>query len=200
MCAAEPANPWDEYADGWDDDLGARAYASAAYGSLVDICGERGLSLTGATVCDFGCGTGLLTERLAAVVRSIDAVDTSAAMLAVLSAKIEMHGMTNVYPSMVPPASLATHDIVVCSSVLGFVDDYAATVHGLVRLLRPPGLFVQWDWERDEDATEPHGLGRAEVNDALTGAGLDAVEVDTAFEVAVEGETMRPLMGIGQKR
>ena len=198
MCEGDSADPWDSYAARWDD-TATRAYAAAAYDSLVDATTRRGLSLAGATVCDFGCGTGLLTERLADVVGWVDAVDTSAAMLEQLTAKIERRGLTNVRATTTLPRSHGTFDLVVCSSVLGFVDDYAATVHQLGELLGPGGLFVQWDWERRDDDPEPHGLGRDEIRIALTAAGLDRVEVDTALEVVVDGMAMRPLMGVGQK-
>jgi len=192
-------DPWAEYAAGWDDDEAARAYASAAFESLIVALAAHDVDLQGLTVCDFGCGTGLLTERLAATARSVDAVDTSPAMLARLAAKVDRGAMVNVHPSSALPTSTESHDLVVCSSVLGFVDDHPGTVRSLARLLRPSGLLMQWDWEADPTDDDPHGLTRAEIREALTDAGLTAVEVDVAFEVSVEGETMRPLMGIGRR-
>lgn len=199
MAPSSPTDPWDEYAEGWDDDAAARAYAAGVHESLLDALSSRGLSVTEATVCDFGCGTGLLAERLADRAQSIDAVDTSPAMLARLTTKLAERGLTNVQPSKNLPASVGSHDLVVCSSVLGFVDDYPGTVVRLARLLRPTGLFVQWDWERDGDDPEAHGLSRAEIEGGLVAAGLTSVEVDTAFEIPVGDETMRPLMGVAQK-
>ena len=192
-------DPWDEYAGGWDDEVAVQAYAAAAHDSLLDALDRRGLALASASVCDFGCGTGLLTTRLAEKAASIDAVDTSPAMLARLDAKVEQQGLANVHTAATLPDAPGTHDLVVCSSVLGFVDDLTATVERLVRLLRPGGLLVQWDWERDLADPDSPGLTRDEVRDALTAAGLTAVEVDTGFEVSVEDDTMRPLMAVGQR-
>ena len=73
---SEP-NPWDEYAADWDDDPDVRAYAAAAFQSLIDVLDSQGAHLEGAVVCDFGCGSGLLTEHLAGPARRVDAVDTS---------------------------------------------------------------------------------------------------------------------------
>lgn len=188
---------WDDYADGWDRDEGARAYAGGAFSSLGEALAGRGLRLTGATVIDFGCGTGLLTERLVAAGASVRAVDSSAAMLAVLDEKITARGWTNVETSPVIPTGPGTHDLIVCSSVCSFLDDYPGTVAQLVALLRPGGLFVQWDWERDGE--DGHGLTRTEVTDALAGAGLVDVLVDVGFVVSFGEETMSPLMGLGQK-
>lgn len=195
----DESSPWDEYAAGWDDDLVARAYAAAAFESLIARLDDRRVSLEGAKVCDFGCGTGLLTERMVDAVQSIDAVDTSTAMLAQLSAKIREHEWTNVQTSTTLPESNQAHSLVVCSSVLGFVDEYPGTVERLSALLAPSGMLVQWDWERDPADVDPHGLSRDEIHDAMIAAGLVDVCVDTAFEISVAGAVVRPLMGIGRK-
>lgn len=193
-------DPWDEYASEWDDDPAARAYAAAAFASLVDALEERGVALDGAVVCDFGCGTGLLTEQLADVVGSIVAVDTSARMLDVLADKIVEYGWRNVELRREVPVSRGSHDLVVCSSVCGFLDDYpGVAVRRLADLLRPGGVFVQWDWERDDARGDAHGLSRREVEQAIGSAGLVRVRVDTAFEVEIDGAVMRPLIGVGQK-
>ena len=190
---------WAEAAESWDDEDAVRAYAAAAFDSLLATLADRGLSLAGAAVCDFGCGTGLLTERIAGEADTVDAVDSSPAMLARLRAKVTRLGLANVRPAEAPPEGPATHDLVVCSSVLGFVDDYPGTVARLVGLLRPGGVFVQWDWEREDGAPAGDGLSRDDVRRALAAAGLADVSVDTGFEVAFEDVTMRPLLGVGTK-
>lgn len=143
---------------------------------------------------DFGCGTGLLTELLVDTVGPIAAVDTSPAMLAVLDRKIADRGWTTVTPGTVVPDS--TFDLIVCSSVCSFLDDYPGTVATLVARLRPGGVFAQWDWERVGD--DPHGLGRDEIRSALTRAGLEQIDVSTAFHVDIGEETMAPLVGHGR--
>lgn len=194
-----PASPWDEHASEWDDDRGARAYSAAAHQSLVTVLTNRGFALNGATICDFGCGTGLLTEQLADHAHRIDAVDTSSAMLAVLTRKIKQLRLANVHPATTLPTTTGAHDLVVCSSVLGFVPDYPGATQQLTALLRPEGLFVQWDWERDNTQPEPHGLSREEVTNSLAAAGLVSIEVGSAFEISVDDSIMRPLIGVGQK-
>lgn len=196
-----PRDPWDEYAAGWDDDPAARRYADEAHTSLTSLLTGLGKSVTGMTICDFGCGTGLLTERLVNAAEAIDAVDTSAAMLAVLTSKIEQRGWTNVRASLELPDSIGTYNLVVCSSVLGFVDDYPATVARLGELLKPSGLLVQWDWERDDTGADDdtHGLSRNEVRAALNSAGLNVLRVETAFEITFDQQTMAPLIGVGQR-
>ncbi len=190
---------WDAAADEWDGNVAVRAYADAAVGSLMSVADAAGVDITGATVCDFGCGTGLLTERLADRCERIDAVDTSQAMLAVLQAKIAWHRWRHVRTlDRLPPAT-QRYDAIVCSSVLSFVDDYSETVRALVDQLATGGLFVQWDWERDPGDNEAHGFTRMEIRRTLEGVGLEDVAVGTGFEVTVEGHPMRPLVGSGRR-
>jgi 2-polyprenyl-3-methyl-5-hydroxy-6-metoxy-1,4-benzoquinol methylase len=196
---SEAPTEWDQYAATWDQDEDARAYAEAAFGSLQGALSARGHSLRNDRVCDFGCGTGLLTERLAGTSKVIDAVDTSAAMLDVLRSKIERHGWTNIRPRTDLISLPGDYDMIVCSSVCAFLDDYPESVEQLTSRLRPGGVFIQWDWELDEDEPGGHGLSRDTVRRVLTSAGLTAVAVDAAFEVPMDGQTMKPLMGIGQR-
>ena len=198
---------WDSYADDWDEDKGARAYAQAAFQCLTRLCTERSVHLDGARACDFGCGTGLLTEKLAPVCASVIAVDTSHRMIDRLRHKRDRLGLTNVHTTTDAIEDAAQHnralfgtpfDLVVCSSVCVFLDDYAGTVSTLVRLLRPGGLFIQWDWELDPHADEPFGLTRKQVRATLSGSGLEAIQVTGAFEVQMGEKTVRPLVGVGQ--
>lgn len=188
---------WDDWADGWDDDPGARAYSRAAHGSLLAELGRRGLQIDGSRVLDFGCGTGLLTEQLVEVVASVDAVDLSPGMLAVLNQKIATNGWTNVATSLTVPADGESWDLIVCSSVCSFLEDYPATATELAEALTPGGLFVQWDWEASE--ADGHGLTRAEIQEALESAGLVDIEVRTAFSVVESEQRMEPLMGAGRR-
>lgn len=190
---------WDEAAAGWDDSNAVRAYASAAFDSLREVASSHGITLDGLDVCDFGCGTGLLTERLAPISRSVDAIDASPAMLAVLAVKIAANSWSHVATMSDLPDGNERYDLIVCSSVCAFVDDYPATVRRLVGLLRSGGLFIQWDWEFDPNDNEPFGLTRTQISDALTNAGLAAVSVEDGFSVEVDDETMRPVRGSGAR-
>ena len=195
---------WAEYASTWDTDPAARLYAGGAFGSLSDVLARAGTRLAGARVLDFGAGTGLLTERLVAEGAWVAAVDTSAAMIEVLQAKIADRGWAEVSAATELPDPSEQFDLVVCSSVCSFLDDYPEAARDLVARLQTGGLFVQWDWERPADETsegqEAHGLSRGEVDAALTAAGLVDVTVDTGFSVDFEGQTMAPLIGYGTRR
>ena len=189
---------WDDEAATWEN-VATRAYAEAAFDSLERLLLDHRTPLAGAYVCDFGCGTGLLTERLADHCSRIDAVDTSAAMIEVLKAKIARLHWSHVRPCTELPASPLQYDVIVCSSVCAFLDDYAGTVKRLALRLKPGGFFLQWDWELNPDDEEPMGLSRRGIRDCLQDAGLDVLSVDTAFTIVVDGQSMTPLLGAGKK-
>lgn len=192
---------WDEMAQGWDADPAVVAYSGGAWASL-----EQAVAMGEVTrALDFGCGTGLLTERLAARVGEVVAVDASARMIEVLEAK----GLPNVQARAATwtPTSLASEplasapfDLIVCSSVCAFLPDYPATLAMLAGLLAPGGHVVQWDWELDPQADEPFGLTAEAIEAALAAAGLEVVSVGVGFDVPFEGMNMRPLMGVGRAR
>lgn len=189
---------WDEYAGDWDADPGPRAYAAAAWDSLRAIAAGHRHQLGGAHVLDFGCGTGLLTEHLVAAGATIDALDTSTAMLAVVDRKIAERAWSGVRTLGELDAAAGPYDLVVASSVLAFVDDHPDTVRRLAQLLRDGGLLVHWDWERDvNDAADGVGFTSTEIGQALEAAGLVEIEVATAFELVVDDDVMRPLVGHG---
>ncbi len=187
---------WDDLADEWDNQPGVHDYAAAAFTSLQAIAARHDVSLTDARVCDFGCGTGLLTEKLVPLARSIVAVDNSPRMREVLDRKSARHGWENVATSVAVPAD-GRFDLVACSSALAFVPDYASMATTLVRHLDPGGLFVQWDWELEPGDAHGVGFTRQQITTTLNSAGLGDVVVDTAFEVRVDDMVMAPLVGSG---
>jgi len=194
----ESDNAWDSVAAEWDQEA-TQAYAAAAFGSLQAALERHTIALAGARVVDFGAGTGLLTEPLVSHGAEVLAVDTSQAMLDVVERKIDERNWTGVTTATEITDAIGPYDLIVCSSVCSFLDDYPAVAAQLVTLLRPGGLFIQWDWELDEGEPDGHGLTRNGIHDALRAAGLEQIIVDTAFSVAVGDETMRPIMGSGMR-
>jgi RimJ/RimL family protein N-acetyltransferase len=190
-------NEWDAHASGWDDDPAARAYATAAFESLERLLQREAVDLDGAVVLDFGCGTGLLTERLADAGATVHAVDTSTAMLDVLRSKHDLVASGRVVTDTDLPSPTTTFRVVVCSSVCAFLEDHPATVADLVGRLEPGGLFVQWDWERTPG--DEHGLTRDQIATALHACGLVDVEVSVGFDIEIGGHRMAPLMGEGRR-
>ena len=198
--ARRTADSWAEHAATWNQDPTVVAYAEAAWASLL-----ASVPLGPDTrALDFGCGTGLLTESLAPHVREMVAVDASPAMVKVLAGKDLSNvrfGVANWTPETIVEDELAADpfDLIVCSSVCAFLEDYPGAAMMLADRLAPNGYFVQWDWELDPTATEPFGLTMDGIRQALTSAGLQVVSVGIGFDVPIEDQHMRPLMGIGQR-
>ena len=76
------SDSWDEYAEEWDSNADVITYSQKAYDSLCETVNPEGLD-----VLDFGCGTGLLTEKLSPIVSKIVAIDSSEKMISILNKK-----------------------------------------------------------------------------------------------------------------
>jgi predicted TPR repeat methyltransferase len=191
------SNEWDEYAGDWDSNEDVLQYSENAYQSLRSL-----VSLDDWNVLDFGCGTGCLTEKIAKHADRVVALDTSSVMLAVLEEKC----LSNVFTVgeelsselLVSNSFLQSkYDLIVASSVCGFLPDYKGTLRLLKSLLAPGGWFIQWDWLATEGESD-HGLTKATMLGALVGAELESVAVSVSFSmVSTKGE-MEVLMGVGR--
>lgn len=172
-----------KYANAWDDDPDVIAYAERAFACLTDT-----IDLAGRRVFDFGCGTGLLTERLARHAALVVALDPAARMLEVLIGKA-LSNVTPVGGLLSPelvarePALAQPFDLITASSVLAFVPDYAETLGRLRGLLVPGGKLVQWDWLATPDAPD-FGFTEAGMDAALSAAGFAQIAITRPFSIS----------------
>ena len=69
--------------------------------TICNYIQEAGIMLNGQHILDVGCGTGAYTLRIAQKAQTVDAVDISPAMLAILNEDAQKIGLTNIttYPS-----------------------------------------------------------------------------------------------------
>lgn len=188
---------WADSAATWDENSAVQLYAEAANRSLAAVLQREGKSLAACDVLDFGCGTGLLTGLLVPHARSVVGLDSSPAMLERFRTKVEAAGWANVRVEAGPLPEADRFDLIVASSVLGFVPDLASTVALLASHLREGGLLVQWDWESKPGDSD--GVSREGMRAAYEAAGLDVRTIDVGFELDVEGYTMAPLIGVGRR-
>lgn len=184
-----------EHARLWDRDEQARDIAEEAMDSLVEHVDLRDPTWKRRRVLDVGCGTGLLTAHLAPHVREVVAVDVAPAMLEVLRTK-ELPNVEVRCADVDDARWIAGFDLVVASCVCATMPNYPATVRRLADALCPGGLFVQWDWLREED-DDGDGLTLDEVTTAFAGAGLSCVHVDHEFDALFDEDPL--LMGVGLK-
>jgi 2-polyprenyl-3-methyl-5-hydroxy-6-metoxy-1,4-benzoquinol methylase len=188
---------WGKQAKGWDSP-DTQLYADQAYASWRSKIAPLIPNLAESRVLDFGCGTGLLTERLAPLCGHIVAVDTSRRMIEVLRGKVADRPIDNVTSliTAIDSSAVASYpelagrfDLIVASSVCSFLPDYEATLRVLASLLRPDGVFAQWDWMSEMPVQR--------IQDALVAAGLNRVSIDKDFEFVMEDEPMPVVLGIG---
>lgn len=189
-------NEWDEYAAGWDTDPAVHEYAGKAFQAL-----SRLLSVDNLTVFDFGCGTGALTELISPKAKEIVALDGSAKMAKVL----EQKQLSNVQclagyltQDLIDKTPLLAprFDLIVASSVCGFLPDYEHTLGLLRQLLKPEGTFVQWDWLATEDSE--FGLSETRVKQALASNGFTDIVVSQAFDMTGGDVAMPVLMAVAK--
>ncbi|MFY0310511.1 class I SAM-dependent DNA methyltransferase [Leisingera sp. D0M16] len=191
---------WNDYADGWDGNSDVRDYAARAFTALDDYAGITGGGWQDKRVLDFGCGTGLLSEKLAPHVQEVVAVDTSDRMIAVLQDKA-LPNVRALHADILDGSAakagdgLTGFDLICASSVCGFLPDYPGAVAALAGLLNSGGMFVQWDWLAADEGGS--GLTLSQVREALRTAGLGSIRAEPAFEMDAGGQAMPVLMGAG---
>ncbi|MEM7345174.1 MAG: class I SAM-dependent methyltransferase, partial [Chloroflexota bacterium] len=88
-------------------------------------------------------------------------------------------------------------DLIVASSVCAFLPDYEGTLKLMKRLLKPDGLFIQWDWQQTE-ADPEFGFTKAMIEAGFLNAGLSVVSITNPFSLESEKGVMQVLMGVAK--
>ena len=193
------SDDWGDYAKGWENQ-DTRSYANQAFESWETNVAPLVPNLSDGRILDFGCGTGLLTEKLAPLCAQVVAVDTSDRMVDELRKKISAGALSNVTPLTITidsssvktsPELSPKFDMIVASSVCSFVPNYNATIQVLASLLENGGVFVQWDWLNEMPVER--------IADAFQSAGLDSVSIGESFDMSAEGETAAVVSGVGRR-
>jgi 2-polyprenyl-3-methyl-5-hydroxy-6-metoxy-1,4-benzoquinol methylase len=190
---------WDAYAAEWDENADAQKYSELAFECLRDRVFPSIANLDEAHVLDFGCGTGLLTEKLAPLCAKVMAIDTSAKMIEVLKSKILKKRLETITPlvgtidkvSIAEIAELSEKfDLITASSVCSFLPDYRAALRDLSSMLKPCGVFVQWDWLSD--------MPIEYVSDTYEAVGLNILYTEEVFKLGMGGDVKPVVMGVAQ--
>ncbi len=188
---------WDEYAAEWESNKTATQFSDLVFQELLALN-----KLSSSRVIDFGCGTGLLSERMSPLARNIVALDSSEAMIEELDKKL----LTNVEPvvdklsrglAAQHPAFRGQFDLVVASSVCGFLENFKDSAFIIHSLLDSDGVFVHWDWLAQN---ESEGLTQESAHKALHDAGFSDIELSIPFSITLEdGQDAPVLMGVAYK-
>ena len=191
------ATSWDDVAADWDNEKSTGVFATKAFESLQGI-----IDLQGARLLDFGCGTGLLSQKLSPAAKEIVALDSSEAMIEQMDKK----ELANVEPVVdilsrglvaMHPAFRDQFDAVLASSVCSFLPNYSDVADIVYSLLDKGGCFVHWDWLSDQD--EIGGMTQAHVHQVLTSVGFEDVTVTTPFDIDTPAGKQTVLMAVATK-
>ena len=188
---------FDARAQTWDDDPRRRKLAESIFAALAQAVPLRAEW----TALDYGAGTGLLALALAARVRRVLAVDSSAGMLAVLAEKARARRCANVETlhadfaqDPLPPGPF---DLVASAMTLHHVADVAGLLRKFFALLAPGGRIALADLDAEDgsfhgaNAAGVHHLGfdRAALARQLAAAGFADVRVTDAARNEKNGRT-----------
>jgi ubiquinone/menaquinone biosynthesis C-methylase UbiE len=131
-------------------DRAARKYAKdpiadmAGYERTLDHA-RRLLKSTDAAI-ELGCGTGTTALKLAPSVARLVATDISAEMIAIAREKAAAEKCANVEFVVATPDAApypdASFDAAMAFNLLHLIEDRAAALRGVHRLLKPGGLFI----------------------------------------------------------
>jgi len=186
------SNLFDEKAKDWDANDMATAL-SAAVGSTLVKAVELGSHMR---VMDFGAGTGLVSSHVAPAVKTVVAVDISAAMLEKLAAKDELQGKVEVVCQDITKQPLdQTFDLIVSAMALHHVEDTDALLQTFAAHLEPGKHVALADLDKEDGSFHPEGTAgvfhsgfeRGELQAKLEANGFGDVKFVTAHVVAKPG-------------
>jgi ubiquinone/menaquinone biosynthesis C-methylase UbiE len=170
------SNQWDEMRQSFfSDDVREQAYAAAQV-------------QPGELAADIGAGTGFISEGLLERGAHVVAVDQSEAMLKLLKDKFASAGDLDcrVGEAGALPVETASADAVFANMFLHHVEDPAAAVAEMARLLKPGGRLVITDLDQHNHTfllTEQHdrwsGFKRSDVRQWFKQAGLSHVRTES---------------------
>lgn len=101
----------------------------------------------GMDVLDAGCGAGIFSAVAAQRGARVDAIDGSPQMVRLATERAAAAGLHSIKVSVGMLDSLSgyasgSYDVIICSSVLEYVEDYRAELRNFARLLRPTGRLL----------------------------------------------------------
>ena len=88
-------------------------------------------------------------------------------------------------------------DLIIASSVCGFLPDYEATLRQLKYMLKTKGMFIQWDWLSTDETSEV-GLTENRVKQALKQSGFSSIQIKQPFVMNSSKGSMPVIMAIAK--
>ncbi|MCV2883831.1 methyltransferase domain-containing protein [Aestuariibacter sp. AA17] len=192
------SDTWNDFASGWDTNSDVIRYAENAFASL-----KQTVAIKQSRILDFGCGTGLLTEKMAPDAHYIVALDPADKMIEVLESKCLSNVTT--FPTALTTSLINDNtllknkfDLIVASSAMAFVPNVSETLNLIKSLLDSNGVYVQWDWLNATNDSGGMGFTKEALHSHLSAAGFTHITLTTPFSINAQGNTMDVLMAVAQ--
>ncbi|MGC5013133.1 class I SAM-dependent methyltransferase [Streptosporangium sp. DT93] len=185
---------WDAAARAFDDepDHGLRAeHTRAAWDRLL----RAWTPAEPADILDVGCGTGSLSELLAAAGHRVTGVDLAPRMIEQARTKLadaELAGRFMVGDAAAPPTGGGRFDMLLCRHLVWTLPDPRAALHEWVARLRPNGrlVLVEGRWGETGQAGSPYVAGAERLP---WGGGVTAADLASAVRPLVTDLRIEPL-------
>ncbi|MBN2895295.1 MAG: class I SAM-dependent methyltransferase [Campylobacterales bacterium] len=189
---------FDEAAKTWDqNDTRTRLSSAIAQAIETHVALRPSMRLM-----DFGAGTGLLSERLAPLVRSIAAVDVSSGMLGELEQKASIKAVVTPYCRNILHDPLeGDFDGIVSAMALHHVEDTRELMKVFFEHLNPGGFIALCDLDAEDGTFHSHGndgvfhfgFQRDALASFCADAGFEHVRFETAHTVLRESGRGYPI-------
>ncbi|MBB6428723.1 ArsR/SmtB family transcription factor [Algisphaera agarilytica] len=176
---------FDDAASGWDKTRTELYGDSFGYEALLALLPSDW------TVADFGCGTGQLASALAPNVQNVVGIDNSSAMLKAAAAQTRGHDNVELKQGQLTnvPLEDASCDAVLCVLVLTYLDDPAAVIAEMHRVLKPGGKAVVVDLMLHDREDFRRSLGQRSMG--FTPDSLTQILSDAGFSNA-DARSLKP--------
>jgi ubiquinone/menaquinone biosynthesis C-methylase UbiE len=185
-------DPFDAKARTWDADDTKHERAQR----VAEAIRAAAPGLSGMSVLEYGCGTGLLGLALQPHAARVTLADTSREMLAVAEEKILAGGFANTGTARLDlsesPLADARFDLVCSLMTLHHIADTDGILAAFHAILSPGGVLCVSDLDAEDGSfhgpgfTGHRGFDRGELGRRLERAGFREVRFSTVFEVRKE--------------
>lgn len=182
---------FNEKAGEWDANEMIRMLSSAVGASIVEHIPLHNEM----QVMDFGAGTGLISARIAPLVKKIVAVDISAAMLERLASKPELAGRIEILCQDILDHPLdRKFDLIISAMAMHHVEDTIRLMQRFAEHLHSGAMIALADLDREDGSFHPadvegvfhSGFERDELQSILEQSGFGNIRFFTAHTVNKE--------------
>ncbi|MEM7303445.1 MAG: metalloregulator ArsR/SmtB family transcription factor [Pseudomonadota bacterium] len=168
----------------WDRIRSLHIREDAVEARMLELVGEQRVD----DMLDLGTGTGRMLELFAPIAGRSVGLDASKDMLSLARSHLDQAGLSNaqvrqgnIYQL---PMARNSFDLVLVHQVLHFLDDPAAAIREVAKVMRPGARLLivdfaphEHDFLRNEHAHQRLGFSREQMSEWLEAAGLEVREV-----------------------